>query len=73
MREGKGWLRALLVCAVLSAAGAMAQERPEATNDTTVAAAATELTARQESPEAKVIALHRFVRDEVRQVATQWG
>ena len=72
MTGEKGWFLALLLSAALSAC-AMAQEWPEATNDASIAAAATELTAKQESPEAKVIALHRFVRDEIRQVATQWG
>lgn len=52
---------------------ASAQQAPAATNENAIAKAAAELTAAQDTPEARVIALHRHVRDEIRQVATQWG
>lgn len=70
----RGWvLAAALLGAVALARPAPAQQASAPTNQNPIAKAAADLTAAQDSPEARVIALHRHVRDEIRQVATQWG
>jgi hypothetical protein len=69
---GRPLLVALMVGLAAGAAPVPAQEEPAA-DDAAIAKAAAEWTAAHDSPEAKVVALHRHVRDEIRQVATQWG
>ena len=70
----RAWVLAAWVSgAAVTGLPVSAQQAPAATNDNAIAKAAAELTAAQNTPEAKVIALHRHVRDEIRQVTTQWG
>lgn len=68
----RGWMAAWAGLAI-GMAGATAQEQPADAERADIAKTAAKLTAELKTPEARVLALHRFVRDDIRQVATQWG
>ena len=68
----RGWM-AIGAGLAIGIACAAAEPQSAEAERAAVTRAAAKLAAEQKTPEAKVLALHRFVRDDIRQVATQWG
>ena len=66
------WLAAA-ACLAIAVACAAAEPQSAEAERAEIAKTAAKLTAESKTPEAGVLVLHRFVRDEIRQVATQWG
>ena len=52
---------------------AVASLKSDETGDAAIAAKARELAPAETSTTGRIVAIHRFVRDEIRQVTTQYG